>query len=121
MLAARAALGAGIAYCFTEHVADVTLCEGPSMMPTIRQYGEIVLVDKRSAKRSEGGVPMVGEERAEAARQRQRDHARREVERMAKEKKEPKKRVRPERFGWKAGDIVIIRGPDEDVEPKKEK
>jgi signal peptidase I len=42
----RGAVAACTVYCLTEYVADITLTEGPSMTPTIRSYGEIIIVDK---------------------------------------------------------------------------
>lgn len=72
LLATRALLSAGMVYCFTEYVCDITLCEGPSMSPTIQPSGEIVLVEKFFCRRQglEGGG-SVGEQRAQMARKRQ--------------------------------------------------
>lgn len=73
LLAQRAAMAMGMVYVVTEYVADITLCEGPSMSPTIRPYGEIVLIDKYSIRR---GIKdgLVGEERRRAAVERQKQH-----------------------------------------------
>jgi len=73
ILAQRAAMAMGLVYGLTEYVADITLCEGPSMSPTIRPYGEIVLIDKYSVRR---GVldGLVGEKRSMEAIKRQQQH-----------------------------------------------
>jgi len=74
LLAQRAAMAMGLVYVLTEYVADITLCEGPSMSPTIRPYGEIVLIDKYSIRR---GVQdgLFGQERRAAAIERQKQNA----------------------------------------------
>ena len=41
-------LGVSIAYCFTEYGFSTTACEGPSMMPTLQEEGDVVLVEKFS-------------------------------------------------------------------------
>ena len=73
LLLQRACMAMGIVYVLTEYVADITLCEGPSMSPTIRPCGEIVLVDKYCLRNglSDGES---GAERHAAARQRQDGH-----------------------------------------------
>lgn len=68
ILATRAVQAACMVYCITEHVADITLCEGPSMYPTIQSQGEIILLSKRV--RSMQGGPR-GEERREKALRKQ--------------------------------------------------
>jgi len=45
-LLGRFGLALGLAHCVSEYVAEITLCEGPSMLPTLRPSGEIVLIDK---------------------------------------------------------------------------
>jgi len=65
-------MACGMVYCVTEYHVDITLCEGPSMMPTIRPSGEIVLIDKRSVRIYGLEDGCAGEDRAEAARRRQR-------------------------------------------------
>ena len=68
----RAVLAGGMVYYWTEYVMDITLCEGPSMMPTIQPMGEIVLIDKCSVRifGLQGGG-CIGDERAQQARARQ--------------------------------------------------
>ena len=51
LLLSRAAMAAGWIYLVTEYVADITLCEGPSMTPTLRPAGEIVCIDKWTLRR----------------------------------------------------------------------
>lgn len=46
MLIFRVLAACSTVYCLTEYCADITLTEGPSMHPTIRASGEIILVDK---------------------------------------------------------------------------
>ena len=69
MLCGRCALALGMIYVTTEYVADITLCEGPSMSPTIRPKGEIILIDKRAVLflGLQGGSSE-GEKRAQKAR-----------------------------------------------------
>jgi len=64
----------GIAYSVSEYGFELTLCEGPSMLPTIKSSGEIILVDRISARLHgiEGGA--VGTDRIRFARKRQEDH-----------------------------------------------
>jgi signal peptidase I len=62
----------GIVHCVTEYVADITLCEGPSMKPTIRPSGEIILVDKYSVRRYGIQDGLTAQERTRAAVKRQR-------------------------------------------------
>lgn len=64
-------MAAGIAYCLAEYIADITLCEGPSMSPTIRSSGEIVLIDKWSLRRYGVADGCNGQIRAQQARERQ--------------------------------------------------
>jgi signal peptidase I len=67
----RALLAAGIVYTATEYVADITLCEGPSMSPTIRPSGDIILLDKWSPRRYGLQYGSDGGQRAQRARQAQ--------------------------------------------------
>lgn len=68
ILGARAAMAGGMVYCWTEYVMDLTLCEGPSMTPTIQSSGELVLMDKWHVRQP---TEWRGTERARLARQRQ--------------------------------------------------
>jgi signal peptidase I len=68
LLATRALQAGCLVYCITEYVADITLCEGPSMFPTIQAQGEIVLLSKY-VKTLQGGPG--GEARAQLAQQKQ--------------------------------------------------
>ena len=42
----RLAMSLGIVYVVTEYGIEWTVCEGPSMMPTIKPRGEIVIIDR---------------------------------------------------------------------------
>ena len=46
VLLQRLAMSLGIVYIVTEYGIEWTVCEGPSMMPTIKPRGEIVLMDR---------------------------------------------------------------------------
>jgi signal peptidase I len=61
----------GMAHVVTEYGADLTLCSGPSMLPTLFPQGEIILVDRLTPRLYgiQGGC--VGRERVKLARQRQ--------------------------------------------------
>ena len=61
----------GMAHIVTEYGADLTLCSGPSMLPTLKTEGEIILVDRLTPRLCgiEGGC--VGRDRVKLARQRQ--------------------------------------------------
>ena len=71
LLFSRAAMAAGIIYGFTEYVCDITLCEGPSMSPTLQPAGEIVLIDKFTLRRHGVADGCRGTERMRAAMERQ--------------------------------------------------
>jgi signal peptidase I len=85
-LAVRVTLATSMVFCVTEYGFDITLCQGPSMDPTIQSEGEIVLVDK--LKWHQGrvrGKSVLGLkdgdtalERVTVAQQRQREHERQE-------------------------------------------
>ena len=44
----RIIIGMGIAHCFDEYFFRLTRTEGPSMMPTIKERGEIILMERFS-------------------------------------------------------------------------
>ncbi len=46
----RLAMSLGIVYIVTEYGIEWTVCEGPSMMPTVKPRGEIVLIDRLTPK-----------------------------------------------------------------------
>ena len=50
ILIKRLAYSLGIVYVVTEYGFEWTVCEGPSMLPTIKQRGEIVLIDRFTPK-----------------------------------------------------------------------
>lgn len=81
----RVLMALGMVHVTSEYCMDITLCEGPSMAPTIRSSGEIILLDKymirrrrRAAKDNqrccnvEDGITR--KERCRAARLRQKRH-----------------------------------------------
>lgn len=73
----RLACAFGFVYVTTEYVTELTICEGPSMLPTIRPQGEIVLLDRLTPRLNglQGGC--CGSERARLARQKQKRHEKR--------------------------------------------
>lgn len=75
-LCARLVTAFGITHIVAEYGVELTLCEGPSMLPTIRSKGEIILVDRLTPRINgiEGGC--IGEERVRQARQRQEEFER---------------------------------------------
>ena len=44
-------MAAGMIHVVTEYFCDITLCEGPSMSPTLQPAGEIVCMDKWTIRR----------------------------------------------------------------------
>ena len=70
----RLACAFGIVYVTTEYVTELTICEGPSMLPTIKPRGEIVLLDRWTPRwyGLQGGCN--GAKRAKLARERQKWH-----------------------------------------------
>ena len=46
LLLQRLMMGLGIVHCFKNYVMDITLCSGPSMLPTINESDEIILIDR---------------------------------------------------------------------------
>ena len=46
LFATRALMASCMVYCITEYIADITICEGPSMYPTILPQGEIIFLFK---------------------------------------------------------------------------
>jgi signal peptidase I len=47
---ARLASAFGLVYVFSEYGVELTICEGPSMLPTIHPQGEIVLLDRATPR-----------------------------------------------------------------------
>ena len=58
-------------YVWTEYVCDITLCEGPSMSPTLKPAGEIVLIDKWTLRRQGVADGCRGTQRMRSALERQ--------------------------------------------------
>jgi signal peptidase I len=46
LLLQRLLMGLGVVHSFTNYVMDITLCSGPSMLPTIKESNEIILIDR---------------------------------------------------------------------------
>ena len=61
----------GTVHLVSEYCIELTLCEGPSMYPTIRPYGEIILVDRLSPRLWGINGGCAGTDRAREARKRQ--------------------------------------------------
>ena len=64
----------GFVYVFTEYGMELTICEGPSMLPTIKPQGEIVVLDRLTPRLFglEGGSS--GRIRTKEAREKQKEH-----------------------------------------------
>jgi mitochondrial inner membrane protease subunit 1 len=75
----RLLLAMGIVHVTSEYFVDITLCEGPSMVPTIRPYGEIILLDKYTIRHFGSGTAVedisIGSNRCQAAILRQERHS----------------------------------------------
>ena len=46
LLLQRLMMGLGVVHCFKNYIMDITLCSGPSMLPTIKESNEIILIDR---------------------------------------------------------------------------
>jgi mitochondrial inner membrane protease subunit 1 len=75
----RLLLAMGMVHVTSEYFVDITLCEGPSMAPTIRPYGEIILLDKYTIRNFGSGTAVediaIGSNRCQAATLRQERHS----------------------------------------------
>jgi signal peptidase I len=74
ILLQRMMMGLGIVHCYTNYIMDITLCSGPSMLPTIHEANEIVLIDRTVVWRTnciQDGTTIIS--RTQAAQQRQRN------------------------------------------------
>ena len=67
----RIVIGMGIAHCFDEYFFRLTHTEGPSMMPTIKKRGEIILMERFSYRIRGLEDGDKGQERSRLARLRQ--------------------------------------------------
>ena len=117
-------------YCFSEYVAEWTICEGPSMLPTIQSKGEIILVDRLTPRWfgiEQGGKDCaVGSERARRARVLQQRHEQQSRDTTPEvtwyDHRIPVNRLRPEgawdrlwqrlTTGISVGDVVVVEHPD---------
>jgi signal peptidase I len=84
VIAQRIAMAWGMVHVLTEYGVDITLCDGPSMMPTIQPSGEMLLLEKFSTKVKfyHGGSVKDGDTahgRIQAARERQDQHIPKDV------------------------------------------
>mmetsp|Transcript_17701 Transcript_17701/g.49002 ORF Transcript_17701/g.49002 Transcript_17701/m.49002 type:complete len:463 (-) Transcript_17701:1792-3180(-) len=73
----RLACSLGIVYVVTEYGFEWTVCEGPSMMPTIQPRGEIVLIDRLTPRLWGLAGGDTAEKRTRSARTAQEKHERR--------------------------------------------
>ncbi len=73
MLASRFLATCGMIKIIREYGVEITLCEGPSMMPTIQSSGDIVLIERLTHRiyGIDGGTN--GEQRAKDAKARQKE------------------------------------------------
>jgi signal peptidase I len=120
----RLACAFGIVYCFSEYIAEWTICEGPSMLPTIQSRGEIILVDRVTPRIWGINGGTVGSERVRQARvlQRRHEQSRDRPEIVWYDPRIPVNRLRPEgawdrlrerlTTGISVGDVVVVEHPD---------
>jgi len=87
ILASRILAAFGILHVVTEYCVDLTRCEGPSMMPTIQPFGEIIVIEKITHRIHglEGGNK--GEDRAKNARVKQKEWEQMEHQKWLKSKR----------------------------------
>jgi signal peptidase I len=120
----RLACAFGLVYVVSEYGLELTICEGPSMLPTIRQRGEIVLLDRLTPRLYglQGGPS--GEARTKLAREKQKLHqSMRQSPRITwHEPMIPANELPPEgawrrlwtrlTTGVSVGDVVVVQHPD---------
>jgi signal peptidase I len=82
LLARRAVMAMGMAYVWTEYGVDMTLCEGPSMTPTIHPYGEIVVMDRWNPRQFGLKDGDDGSARARLARDRQERFEKEQIDKL---------------------------------------
>jgi mitochondrial inner membrane protease subunit 1 len=75
ILIQRMAMALGMVHCWTEYVMDITLCSGPSMLPTIQEANELVCIDRFAVYRGSVHDGTTASSRIRAARQRQEKHS----------------------------------------------
>mmetsp|Transcript_22078 Transcript_22078/g.54551 ORF Transcript_22078/g.54551 Transcript_22078/m.54551 type:complete len:364 (-) Transcript_22078:2306-3397(-) len=119
----------GLVYFISEYGFELTICEGPSMLPTIRPLGEIVLLDRFTPRwyGLQGGSN--GKQRETFARKRQREHEQRIREEGKIDGRFPWHETRvpanqlsstgvKDRFvnqvtsGISVGDVIVVKHPD---------
>jgi signal peptidase I len=86
ILLSRLAAAFGIHHIFSTYCVDFLVCEGPSMLPTIRQKGDIILIERFSHRWFGLVGGDKGEVRSRDARERQKKWEEDETERIFKEK-----------------------------------
>jgi signal peptidase I len=91
----RLACAFGFVYVVTEYGVELTICEGPSMLPTIKPRGEIILMDRFTPRwyGLQGGCN--GAERARLARALQTQHEKEQQLRI-----QPPSQAGPETMTW---------------------
>ncbi|CAJ1936287.1 unnamed protein product [Cylindrotheca closterium] len=119
----------GLVYVISEYGFELTICEGPSMLPTIRPLGEIVLLDRFTPRLYglQGG--SIGKQRESLARKQQREHEHRIGEEGKvggrfpwHERRVPANKLSStgvkDRFvnqvtsGISVGDVIVVKHPD---------
>ena len=121
-LAGRLLTALGLTHIVSEYGVELTLCEGPSMLPTIQSKGEIILVDRLTPRLHglEGGCQA--QDRVQQARQRQEAHETAEQEESWHQVMIPANQLPPHgkwrRFwtslttGISVGDVVVVQHPE---------
>jgi signal peptidase I len=122
----------GLVYVITEYGVELTICEGPSMLPTIRPRGEIVLLDRFTPRwfglqggssSSSSSSSSSGKEREKLARERQQRYEKVVGQKIDgrytwHETRVPVNKVSQEgawdrlTTGISVGDVVVVQHPD---------
>eukprot|EP00980_Cylindrotheca_fusiformis_P019332 scaffold6638_cov127-Cylindrotheca_fusiformis.AAC.16 len=119
----------GMVYVLTEYGVELTICEGPSMIPTIRPRGEIVVLDRFTPRLwgLQGGT--VGTERERLAKEQQQRYeetvgGKRNGRFIWHERRVPVNKLSLDgawdrlwlrlTTGISVGDVVVVQHPDRD-------
>mmetsp|Transcript_7555 Transcript_7555/g.11432 ORF Transcript_7555/g.11432 Transcript_7555/m.11432 type:complete len:349 (-) Transcript_7555:2575-3621(-) len=121
----RLAAAFGMVHVVSEYGIELTLCEGPSMMPTIQPLGEIIIVDRLTPRLNGLHGGSNGQERAKQARKRQDDFEEQQGQDDVYEWHEPliPANELPSEGAWSRlwkqlttgisiGDVIVVQHPD---------
>ena len=114
----RLAVAYGGIYCISEYLFQLTNCNGPSMMPTLKPVAEIIFVDRLTPRMFGLDGGSTAQERIQHARQRQKERSDTDVwhqpfipaNRLPQEGKW-KRFVGNLKSGISIGDVVVVEHP----------